>query len=113
MLPHSTVVSSHFVAAVADACTSPVVIGIVVVRDSVLAPSGPCCSPAVAVVVAVAAFVVAIVAAVVAVATVAAVVDWVTSGVVVDVVAMCIDCFVGVPSRPLVCPKQIYHSPCS
>ena len=107
MILHSTVVGIHFVAAVAVACMHPGAVGIVVVGDSALAPSGTCCLPTVAVVVVAAAFVAAIVAAVAVVATVAAVVSWVASGVVADEAAMCIEYFVVAPSRPHVYLKRI------
>ena len=113
MLPHSTVVGTHFVAAVAVACVFPVAVGIAVVGDSALAPSGTCCLPAIVVVVVDAAFVAAIAAAVAVVATVVAVVGWVVPDVVGDEVAMCIGQFVVVLSRPPVYPKRICLSPCS
>ena len=48
MLPHSTVAGIHFVAAVAAACKSPVVVGTVVAGEVGLVPSGIHYVPAVA-----------------------------------------------------------------
>ena len=46
MLPHSTVADIQVVAAVAAACTFPVVAGIVVAGDEEPGPSGMLCLPA-------------------------------------------------------------------
>ena len=86
MLPHSTVAGIHFVAAVAAACKSPVVVGTVVAGAVELVPSGIHYVPPVAGI-----SVAEVVGSVVA-AFVGALVAWdiSVSGAVVSVAARCV-----------------------
>ena len=87
MLPHSNVAGIHFVAAVAAACKSPVVVGTVVAVEVELVPSGIHHVPSVATGIAVAEVVGSVVAA-----FVGAIVAWdiSASGAVVAVAARCV-----------------------
>ena len=87
MLPHSTVAGIHFVAAVAVACKSPVVVGTVVAGAVELVPSGIHYVPDVAAGIASAVVVGSVVSA-----FFGAIVDWdiSLSGAVVAVSARCV-----------------------
>ena len=87
MLPHSTVAGIHLMAAVADSCKSPVVVGIVVAGEVGLVPSGIHYVPAVSDGIAVSEVVGSVVDA-----CVGAIVAWdiSASGAVVAVAARCV-----------------------
>ena len=108
MLPHSTVAGIHFVAAVAAACKSPVVVGTIVDGAVELVPSGIHYVPAVAAGIAAAVVVVSVVAA-----FVGTIVAWaaIASGIVLAVAARCVVHSAAVISMPLACLIQICLSP--